>query len=173
MKSHNFLLIHGRKPARNKALHQAFEERLKLGLELAQRNCYDLILITGGQTSKQFPPESQIGYEYLKDKTGIPIIQEGQSHTTVENILKSRAILNQYQIGHVDIITSQTRLRRVKYLYKQLWPELSDHNTVFGASDSCFFLYPLVELVYLLYAFLDIKEEGLSKLTKKIFRNAT
>jgi hypothetical protein len=172
MNGRNILLIHGEKPGRDNALHLAFKERLELALELIERNNYDLILVTGGQTRNFFPPESQIGYEYLRYKTRLPVIQENRSHTTVENILFCREVLSEYQIGHIDIITSKVRLRRFKYLYKRLWPELSDKCRIFGAKDSYFFLYPLVEIVYILYSFFDLKEKVVPRLTKKIFRNA-
>jgi uncharacterized SAM-binding protein YcdF (DUF218 family) len=173
MDGKNILLIHGEKSSRSKALHPAFEERLKLALKLTQRNKYDLILISGGRTRKQFPPESQIGYKYLTDKVRVPLIQEDQSRTTVENILFSQKMLSHYRISNIDVITSKTRLCRFRYLYEKLWPQLQGRHTIFGAKDSYFFLYPLAEMAYLFYSFFDLRERGITRLTKKIFRNAT
>ena len=168
----NILLIHGEKPLKNKALHPAFEERLKLALKLSNNNDYDLILISGGQTRSNQPSEASSGYAYLRNKTTVPIILEENSKTTIENILFSRNVLQNYNITGIDIITGKRWSRRGKYLYKKLWPEIYNKARFFAARDFYPFLYYLAEVAYYLYALVDIEERWLPKITKRLFRNS-
>lgn len=165
------LLIHGEKPLRNKALHPAFEQRLKLAVILDKTNDYDLIIISGGQTRQQFPAESIIGYEYLKNQISTSITQESQSKTIIENINFSKNILQRYEIDRLDIVISQSKQFRTEYLWRNLWPDVYPRCKFYGALDNYFFLLPVLELFYFLYSMLDIKEAFLPKITKRIFRN--
>jgi len=165
------LIIHGERPKRNQELHPAFEERLKLATILSGKNNYDLVVITGGKTKKKFRTEVEIGREFLEGKILTPFLLEECAVTSVENIKFTKKLLQNRKIDSADIITSETRIPRLKYLYKKLWPELYTKSQFYGAKDfySPFFL--LGEFIYYLYAHVDIQEKYISRITKRLFKN--
>src|SRR3989338_11250202 len=165
------LIVHGERPSSDKELHPAFEERLKLAALMCQKNNYDLLVITGGKTKKKFQSEAEIGRRFLEGKIHTPFLLEGRAVTSVENINFTKKLLQRQKIDSVDIITSQTRIFRLKYLYKKLWPEIYAVANLYGAKDFYSPFFVMGELIYDLYTHVDIQEKYLARIAKRFFRN--
>ncbi|MFA6909484.1 MAG: YdcF family protein [Patescibacteria group bacterium] len=168
---HCYIIVHGEKPDSTCSIHREFIRRLDKAIKYAQKGTFDGIIITGGITRKNCPSEASMGAEYLRDKTGIPIIIEEASHTTIENIRFTKQLIAQYAPDTLTVVSSAKRMFRIKYLYGQLWPEMQGKFIFVSSSDSYSMFFFALEMIYLVYALLDIGERFIPHITKQLFRN--
>jgi hypothetical protein len=171
----HIIIVHGEKPLRSGMIHPELIFRLEKALDLTKSESIDLIVITGGQTRKMCASEAAMGYAFIKRQTNIPVLLEEKSHTTAENIMFTKALLKEKNIGPIDkliAISGKKRMRREKYLYRRLWKELFPKITFVPAKDLHPFPYYLAELLYFIFALIDPRGKTVTHITEKIFRNA-
>lgn len=165
-------IVHGEKLLPNGEMHVSFILRLNEALRLVKKEGVDAVLITGGTTRAGLRSEADMGKTYLSTRLHVPILTENESHTTVENIIFSKRLLEaQSDFLPTYIITSKKRVTREKYLYRRLWPTAYENAKYIGTYDTYPIGYRLVELLYFVYAVFDLHEKTLGRLTKKMFRN--
>lgn len=165
------ILVHGEKPDPKNHLRPEFKERLDKTLSLSQTHHIDYIVILGGQTQPTVPSESEIGSQYLKPKTKLPILLEPKSKNTGENIMFAKELLKDKQVNKIYVITSQSRLFRIKYLYQRLWPKMFPNIEFVSTKDYYPFYFPILEFIYFLVDIFDPEGKTLEDIAKVIFRN--
>lgn len=166
------IIVHGEKPTRSCAIHPAFIERLKVAIAVCDKEKFDYLIISGGQTRRKCRAESEIGLSYLKGKVSIPVLLEGQARSTSENIRYSREIAGSMEIEKIIAITSRKRIFRIRYLYWRLWRDVYPKIVFVGAKDYYPVFYYFAEFFYFLYDLVDPHERLLVRFVKRIFRNA-
>ncbi len=169
------LIIHGEKSGKLGGIHKEFLVRLNKAINLSKENKFDKIIISGGQTRKNIPSEAGQGFEYLNNKITGQIFLEDKSKTTPENVQYTKTIIKNWGIPLRDfeiyVISSKTRIARLKYLYSVIFPEVYSKIKFIPADDSYGFVYQLIEKIYHLIAFIDPYEKILGKWKKELFRN--
>lgn len=166
------IVVHGEKPQRGCGMHQEFLQRLEKAVEVSHQGGVDGIVVSGGKTREKCMAEAVVGAQYLRERVDVPVFIEEHARTTIQNILFVKKLLCGSSLEYVVVISSTSRLFRLRYLYGRLWPEISTKVEFVGATDSYGWYFYLLEFVYLLYAVFDVRENFLSRLTNKIFRNS-
>ena len=181
----HLLIINGVQFKKDLAPDPEFIARLNKTIELVNKNInnttpVDAIIISGGLTRKGCLSEAEFGQQYLKRQVAaqnIPIFREEESHTTIENIKFTKKLVGSIpefqidKIGKITIVTSTSRLPRLKHLYKKLWPGIQNKTEFIIAPYPQNFFLPFMEFLYLIYSIFDIHEKSLAHFTKKILRN--
>ena len=168
----NIVIIHGNKIGKNGKISFDYKNRLEKGIGVAKEKNCELILITGGSVRKGFESDSYYGYQYIKDKTECNTILERESKTSVENILYTVQILVAIKdLNTVYVVSSDYHILRLKYLYKKLFKIPFKEIFFIKSKSQNTTLKSVIDFIILLYYMLDIYEEYIPKITKRIFRN--
>lgn len=109
------------------------QKRLDVAVEYAVKNPKALIIVSGGQGADEAIRESEAMYRYLVSK-GVAkerIVQEGESVNTWQNVLNSKAILDQrFTDGYrVCIITTDYHALRSAIVAKRIGVEATRVNS--------------------------------------------
>lgn len=131
------------------------------------------VVVTGGETRRGCQSEAASGAAFLDSRVSVPVLREEHARTTSENVRRVKSLMQNRSVAPTSylVITSKTRLFRVRYLYRRLWPERFLHAQFIGAKDTYAFWYLFLERLYFLYNLIDPRERTLARMTKKFFRN--
>ena len=91
-----------------------FRERINHGIDLYRKGKIRKLIFTGGQGNPGEPTESSAARKYAL-KNGVPahdILIEEQSHTTYENIVYAKQLVNQHGIKRVLIVSDPLHMKR-------------------------------------------------------------
>ncbi|GIO93461.1 YdcF family protein [Paenibacillus lactis] len=102
-------------------IHPLHKERLDEAYERFQQFGHKYIIVSGGAVGSR-QSEAELMKEYLVDK-GVPakrILKEDKSHNTVQNLIFSKQLMEQYQLKSFMIITNLFHVRRTKYIMHRL-----------------------------------------------------
>ncbi|EHB66050.1 MULTISPECIES: YdcF family protein [Paenibacillus] len=102
-------------------IHPLLKERLDEAYERFQQFGHKYIIVSGGAVGSR-QSEAELMKEYLVDK-GVPakrILKEDKSHNTVQNLIFSKQLMEQYQLKSFMIITNLFHVRRTKYIMHRL-----------------------------------------------------
>lgn len=102
-------------------IHPLLKERLDEAYERFQQFGHKYIIVSGGGVGSR-QSEAELMKEYLVDK-GVPakrILKEDKSHNTVQNLIFSKQLMEQYQLKSFMIITNLFHVRRTKYIMHRL-----------------------------------------------------
>lgn len=172
------VIIHGEKPLSSCMMHPAFRERLEEAVRVCARvqetgAAIAAVVITGGETRRGCQSEAASGAAFLASRVSVPVLREEYARTTSENVRRVKSLMQARSVAPTAylIMTSKTRLFRVRYLYRRLWPEGFLRAQFVGAKDGYPCWYTLLERLYFLYDLIDPRERTLPRLTKKFFRN--
>lgn len=166
-----FVVVHGEKLNVDGGLSNGFVKRLDKAIEALQKESCDLIIVSGGQTRKEFRSEAEIGAEYLRSNYFVSVLEERKSLTTVENIFNVARLIGENP-EYVCAVSSWSRIPRLKYLYGKLCPEYSGEMEFASPLEITPILEFPKEIAHLAYNVFDLKEEAsLMKYLRKTFRN--
>lgn len=168
----NIIIIHGEKLDRDGSMKFEFIQRLNISVGLIKQHFIDYIIITGGETRKNFPTEAETGFNYLFHKISVPIVLENKARTTVDNILFTKKIIENEEINSVYVVSSKKRMIRIKLLYRILWPEILPKCSFVSAPDRYSMFFYVTEIIYLLLGIFDPYEKTFAFISKRLFRNA-
>lgn len=102
-------------------IHPLLKERLDEAYTLFRRYGHKYIIVSGGSVGSHCS-EAELMKKYLVEK-GVPairVLQEDQSYNTVQNLLFSKQLMEQYQLQSFIIITNLFHVRRTKYIMHRL-----------------------------------------------------
>lgn len=116
----NIYIILGHRLYENTKISFILKKRLSKCIEIAKKN--DIILVAGGNPSKQDHTEAYMMKKYIMEHSQIKnIIMENKSYTTVENFKNINNILkklNMRNINKIYIITSKFHMPKAKRISK-------------------------------------------------------
>ncbi len=102
-------------------IHPLLKERLDEAYKRFQQYGHKYIIVSGGAVGSR-PSEAELMKQYLVEK-GVPakrILKEDKSHNTVQNLIFSKQLMEQYQLKSFMIITNLFHVRRTKYIMHRL-----------------------------------------------------
>jgi len=102
-------------------IHPLLKERLDEAYKSFQRYEHKYIIVSGGAVGSH-RSEAELMKKYLVKK-GVPairVLQEDQSYNTVQNLIFSKQLMEQYQLQSFIIITNLFHVRRTKYIMHRL-----------------------------------------------------
>lgn len=108
--------VHGNKPS------PVFEERLRHAVQLYRDNRVDALLLTGGTGEGARYAESSAGRAYAL-KEGVPasaILTERRSHTTRQNLLEARAVMERHGLHSALLVSDPLHLPRAMRMSRDL-----------------------------------------------------
>ena len=116
----NIYIILGHRLYENTKISFILKKRLNKCIEIAKKN--DIILVAGGNPSKQDHTEAYMMKKYIMENSQIKnIIMENKSYTTIENFKNINNILkklNMRNINKIFIITSKFHMPKAKRISK-------------------------------------------------------
>lgn len=116
----NIYIILGHRLYENTKISFILKKRLNKCIEIAKKN--DMILVAGGNPSKQDHTEAYMMKKYIMEHSQIKnIIMENKSYTTIENFKNINNILkklNMRNINKIFIITSKFHMPKAKRISK-------------------------------------------------------
>lgn len=105
-------------------IHPLLKERLDEAYKLFRQYGHQYIIVSGGAVGSR-RSEAELMKKYLVEK-GIPakkVLKEDKSSNTVQNLMFSKQIMEQYQLETFVIITNLFHIRRTKYIMHRLGME--------------------------------------------------
>ena len=99
-----------------------FEERIKHGVSLYRSGQVGKLLFTGGYSSRNKGTEAIVGGRYAA-RHGVPplaILMETQSHTTRENLVNARRVMQANGLSRALIVSDPLHLKRALQMAKDL-----------------------------------------------------
>ena len=170
-------MVLGKQPSKD-GEYSELKDRIKKAVDMFNKEGrWNLIIISGGQTRAGLPAEAVLGETYLKDhlKSAAPLLLEEQSRTTVENIEFTKKLVTLSPVDFVPlqamaVITGPYHIRRTRFLFEKLWPEMAPRCTFVGVGKSSIG-ENVKELILLVIAWLDPHEKFILPRLKKLLRN--
>lgn len=95
-------------------------ERYNYGIKLFQEKYAPLLILSGGSLDNRPAEADQMAEMALSD--GFPydaVIPENSSSTTWENVLFTKKILKEKNIGNIILVTSPYHMRRAKMMFEE------------------------------------------------------
>jgi len=167
------LVLNTKKLKKDCSLDFEYLARIKKTISFCKENKdIELIVISGGKTRANCNYECTYGQKVLENTTNISIKLENKSKTTSESILYTKQLLKGVELDQLFVVSNKKYLLRLKFMYKKLWPKMYQKTTFISAKNHSNLLINLLELVYLLYYFIDPYGTTVEKITKKLFRNS-
>jgi uncharacterized SAM-binding protein YcdF (DUF218 family) len=108
-----------------------FQERINHGIDLYQNRRIGKLIFTGGQGNSNEPTESSAAQVYALQR-GVPaadILIEQKSHTTYENILYAKQIVDAYGLRKVLIVSDPLHMKRALAMARDLGLEAEPSPT--------------------------------------------
>lgn len=102
-------------------IHPLLKERLDEAYKQFQQYGHKYIIVSGGAVGSR-RSEAELMKKYLVEK-GVPakrVLKEDKSHNTVQNLIFSKQLMEQYQLKSFMIITNLFHVRRTKYIMHRL-----------------------------------------------------
>ncbi|MFD0959233.1 YdcF family protein [Paenibacillus chungangensis] len=102
-------------------IHPLLKERLDEAYKLFQQYGHKYIIVSGGAVGSR-RSEAELMKKYLVEK-GVPtkkVLEEDKSYNTVQNLIFSKQLMEQYQLNSFIIITNSFHIRRTKYILHRL-----------------------------------------------------
>lgn len=102
-------------------IHPLLKERLDEAYKRFQQYGHKYIIVSGGAVGSR-RSEAELMKKYLVEK-GVPanrVLKEDKSHNTVQNLIFSKQLMEQYQLKSFMIITNLFHVRRTKYIMHRL-----------------------------------------------------
>jgi len=153
-----YIILHGSKLLPTGNLSPDMQNRIGILKDVLKREKHDLLIISGGISSKVQIPESQVILDNIKDFIDIPVKLESTSKTTVQNILNSLKHIESSDIDQITVITSKGSFRRVKRLYKLYVSQYFNRiEFVVAENTASFKTFVWEALIYVVYL-IDPKE---------------
>lgn len=106
-----------------------YRERLNEAIELYKKNRVKKMIFTGGTRDMNFPPESKVAFDYAV-KQGVKsedIYVESSSHSTLENLIESKKIINRNGIANVLVVTDPLHMKRSMFIANELQIDASPY----------------------------------------------
>lgn len=105
-------------------IHPLLKERLDEAYKLFRQYGHRYIIVSGGAVGSR-RSEAELMKKYLVEK-GIPakkVLKEDKSSNTVQNLMFSKQLMEQYRLETFVIITNLFHIRRTKYIMHRLGME--------------------------------------------------
>ncbi|AYB47345.1 YdcF family protein [Paenibacillus lautus] len=102
-------------------IHPLLKERLDEAYKLFRQYGHEYIIVSGGAVGSR-RSEAELMEKYLIEK-GVPakrVLKEDKSNNTVQNLIFSKQLMEQYQLKSFVIITNLFHVRRTKYIMHRL-----------------------------------------------------
>lgn len=102
-------------------IHPLLKERLDEAYKLFRQYGHKYIIVSGGAVGSR-SSEAELMKKYLVEK-GVPakrVLKEDKSYNTVQNLVFSKQLMEQYQLETFIIITNLFHIRRTKYIMHRL-----------------------------------------------------
>lgn len=102
-------------------IHPLLKERLDEAYKLFRQYGHAYIIVSGGAVGSR-RSEAELMKKYLVEK-GLPakrVLKEDKSYNTVQNLIFSKQLMEQYQLKSFIIITNSFHIRRTKYIMHRL-----------------------------------------------------
>ncbi|WP_411552558.1 YdcF family protein [Paenibacillus lautus] len=102
-------------------IHPLLKERLDEAYKLFRQYGHEYIIVSGGAVGSRCS-EAELMEKYLIEK-GVPakrVLKEDKSNNTVQNLIFSKQLMEQYQLKSFVIITNLFHVRRTKYIMHRL-----------------------------------------------------
>lgn len=102
-------------------IHPLLKERLDEAYKRFWQYGPKYIIVSGGAVGSRHS-EAELMKKYLVEK-GVPakrVLKEDKSHNTVQNLIFSKQLMEQYQLKSFVIITNLFHVRRTKYIMHRL-----------------------------------------------------
>ncbi|VTR44077.1 vancomycin high temperature exclusion protein [Actinobacillus pleuropneumoniae] len=102
-------------------IHPLLKERLDEAYKLFRQYGHEYIIVSGGAVGSR-RSEAELMEKYLIEK-GVPakrVLKEDKSNNTVQNLIFSKRLMEQYQLKSFVIITNLFHVRRTKYIMHRL-----------------------------------------------------
>jgi len=102
-------------------IHPLLKERLDEAYKLFRQYGHKYIIVSGGAVGSR-RSEAELMEKYLVEK-GVPakrVLKEDKSNNTVQNLIFSKQLMEQYQLKSFVIITNLFHVRRTKYIMHRL-----------------------------------------------------
>jgi uncharacterized SAM-binding protein YcdF (DUF218 family) len=106
-----------------------YRERLNEAIELYKKNRVKKMIFTGGTRDMHFPSESKVAFDYAV-KQGVKsedIYVESSSHSTLENLIESKKIINRNGIANVLVVTDPLHMKRSMFIANELQIDASPY----------------------------------------------
>lgn len=107
--------------SKNGRIHPLLKERLDEAYKRFQQYGHKYIIVSGGAVGSR-RSEAELMKKYLVEK-GVPakrVLKEDKSRNTVQNLIFSKQLMEQYQLKSFMIITNLFHVRRTKYIMHRL-----------------------------------------------------
>lgn len=102
---------------------QTLRNRLSTALDVMQDNPDCTVIVCGGQGADEEYPEALVMYNWMVEQGADPdrILQEPESHNTIENIENAMEICEQngISIEHTAVVSSEFHLFRTRHIMRQ------------------------------------------------------
>lgn len=102
-------------------IHPLLKERLDEAYRLFRQYGHNYIIVSGGAVGSR-SSEAELMKKYLVEN-GVPankVLKEDKSCNTVQNLVFSKQLMEQYQLKTFIIITNLFHIRRTKYIMHRL-----------------------------------------------------
>lgn len=102
-------------------IHPLLKERLDEAYKLFRQYGHEYIIVSGGAVGSR-RSEAELMEKYLVEK-GVPakrVLKEDKSNNTVQNLIFSKQLMEQYHLKSFVIITNLFHVRRTKYIMHRL-----------------------------------------------------
>ncbi|WP_054957354.1 YdcF family protein [Paenibacillus dakarensis] len=107
--------------SKDSQIHPLLKERLDEAYRLFWQYRHKYIIVSGGAVGSRLSEAEQMK-RYLVEK-GVPakrILLEDKSRNTVQNLIFSKQLMDQYQLKSFVIVTNLFHIRRTKYIMHRL-----------------------------------------------------
>lgn len=148
--------------------------RLARAAELLMNGTGDILVLSGGRTQASLPTEAEAGLASLPEAVQKRTILETSAKTTSENIQHTKRLLTRFDEQAMEslvVVTSTEHVPRVRYLVRQLWPEVYDRTSFVGVGEPEF-RERVCEFALRILARVDPYNRVFLAIPRKIFRNA-
>lgn len=102
-------------------IHPLLKERLDEAYKQFRQYGHEYIIVSGGAVGSR-RSEAELMEKYLVEK-GVPakrVLKEDKSNNTVQNLIFSKQLMEQYHLKSFVIITNLFHVRRTKYIMHRL-----------------------------------------------------
>lgn len=102
-------------------IHPLLRERLDEAYKRFRQYGHGYIIVSGGAVGSRHS-EAELMKKYLVEK-GVPaesVLKEEKSRNTVQNLIYSKQLMEQYQLNSFMVITNLFHVRRTKYIMHRL-----------------------------------------------------
>lgn len=139
------MIVLGCKPKFNGKPSSPMIARARLAVQLHKKNNYSQIILSGGRTRRNAPPEAAVMRVMLLDH--LPhnkVISEIKSRSTVQNALFCWEIIKDKKPKSVTVVTSEMNKARVSYIFRKLYAHMGVSLKFEAAPDD----YDPIEKLY-------------------------